>query len=45
MSYVQAAQDLGVHQSVLRTLVKRFKIDSKQLFLRHGQMKPEGRPT
>ena len=41
VSYVQAAQDLGVHQSVLRTWVKGFEADPQQSFPGHGQMKPE----
>jgi transposase len=41
VSYVQAAQDLGVHQSVLRTWVKGFEADPEQSFPGHGQMKPE----
>ena len=41
VSYVQAAEDLGVHQSVLRTWVKAFAADPQQSFPGHGQMKPE----
>jgi transposase len=41
VSYAQAAQDLGVHQSVLRTWVKGFEADPQQSFPGHGQMKPE----
>jgi transposase len=41
VSYVQAAQDLGVHQSVLRTWVKGFAADPQQSFPGHGQLKPE----
>ena len=41
VSYMQAAQDLGVHQSVLRTWVKGFEADPQQSFTGHGQMKPE----
>jgi len=41
VSYVQAAQDLGVHQSVLRTWVKAFADHPAQAFPGHGQMKPE----
>jgi transposase len=41
VSYVQAAQDLGVHQSVLRTWVKGFEADPQQSFPGQGQMKPE----
>ena len=38
VSYVQAAQDLGVHQSVLRTWVKGFEADPQQSFPGQGQM-------
>jgi putative transposase len=38
---VQAAQDLGVHQSVLRNWVKAFVDDSQHAFPGQGQMKPE----
>ncbi len=41
VAYVQAAQDLGVHQSVLRTWVKGFEADPQQSFPGQGQMKPE----
>ena len=41
MSYVRAAQDLGVHQSVLRNWVKAFADDSQHAFPGQGQMKPE----
>ena len=41
VSYVQAAQDLGVHQSVLRNWVKGFEADPQHSFPGHGQMKPE----
>ena len=41
VSYVQAAQDLGVHQSVLRTWVKAFADDPQHAFPGQGQMKPE----
>src|SRR6202163_2719831 len=41
VSYMQAAEDLGVHQSVLRTWVKAFAADPRQSFPGHGQMKPE----
>jgi transposase len=41
VSYVQAAQDLGVHQSVLRNWVKAFADDPQQAFPGQGQMKPE----
>ena len=43
VSYVQAAQDLGVHQSVLRNWVKGFESDPQHSFPGHGQMKPEQR--
>ncbi len=41
VSYVQAALDLGVHQSVLRNWVKGFEADPQHSFPGHGQMKPE----
>ena len=41
VSYVQAAQELGVHQSVLRNWVRAFADDPAQAFPGHGQMKPE----
>ena len=41
VSYVQAAEDLGVHQSQLRTWVKAFADDPQQAFPGQGQMKPE----
>ena len=41
VSYVQAALDLGVHQSVLRNWVKAFADDPAHAFPGHGQMKPE----
>ena len=41
VGYVQAARDLGVHQSVLRNWVKGFEADPQHSFPGHGQMKPE----
>ena len=41
VSYVQAARDLDVQQSVLRNWVKAFAVDPQYSFLGHGQMKPE----
>ena len=41
VSYARAAQDLGVHQSVLRNWVKAFADDPQHAFPGHGQMKPE----
>ena len=41
VGFVQAARDLGVHQSVLRSWVKAFADDPAQAFPGHGQMKPE----
>jgi transposase len=41
VSYVQAAEDLGVHQSHLRTWVKAFADDPQHAFPGQGQMKPE----
>ncbi len=39
--YVQAAEELGVHQSQLRSWVKAFAEDPQQAFPGQGQMKPE----
>ena len=41
VGYGQASEDLGVHQSQLRTWVKAFADDPAQAFPGHGQMKPE----
>jgi transposase len=41
VSYAQAAQDLAVHQTVLRNWVKAFADDPAQAFPGHGQQKPE----
>ena len=41
VSYVQATEDLGVHQSQLRTWVKAFADDAQHAFPGQGQMKPE----
>src|SRR5271170_7863455 len=41
VSYVQAAEDLGVHQSQLRSWVKAFAGDPEHAFPGQGQMKPE----
>src|SRR3989441_6454004 len=41
VSYVQAAQELSVHQSVLRNWVKAFADDPQHAFPGQGQMKPE----
>ena len=41
VSYAQAAQDLGVHGTVLRNWVKAFAEDPQHSFPGHGQMKPE----
>jgi transposase len=41
VSYTQASQDLGVHQSQLRDWVKKFAEDPQHSFPGHGQMKPE----
>jgi transposase len=41
VGFRQAAQDLGVHESVLRNWVKAFADDPAQAFPGHGQMKPE----
>jgi transposase len=41
VSYAQAAQELGVHQSVLRNWVKAFADDPQHAFPGQGQMKPE----
>ena len=41
VSYAQAEQDLDVHQSQLRSWVKRFADDPQHAFPGQGQMKPE----
>src|SRR6266705_3606785 len=41
VSYAQAGQDLGVHQSQLRSWVKAFADDPQDAFPGHCQMKPE----
>ena len=41
VSYVQAAHDLGVHQSQLRDWAKKFADDPQHAFPGQGQMKPE----
>jgi len=41
VSYTQAAQDLGVHQTQLRGWVKLLADDPQHAFPGHGQMKPE----
>ena len=41
VSYTQASEDLGVHQSQLRSWVKAFADDPQHAFPGHGQMKPE----
>src|ERR1700688_4004889 len=41
VSYVQAAEDLGVHQSQLRSWVKAFAGDPEHAFPGRGQMKPQ----
>jgi transposase len=41
VSVAQAAQDLDVHENVLRKWVKEFGADPAQAFPGHGQMKPE----
>jgi transposase len=41
VSYTQASQDLGVHQSQLRSWVKEFAGDPQHAFPGQGQMKPE----
>ena len=41
VSYVQAASDLGVQQSVMRNWVKAFGDDPEHSFPGHGQMKTE----
>ena len=43
VSYVQVAEDLGVHQSQLRSWVKAFADDPQHAFPGQGQMKPEKR--
>jgi transposase len=41
VSYAQASQDLGVHESQLRTWAKKLAEDPQHAFPGHGQMKPE----
>jgi transposase len=41
VSFAQAEQDLGVHQSQLRSWVKAFADDPQHAFPGQGQMKPE----
>jgi transposase len=41
VSYAQASQDLGVHQSQLRDRAKKFAGDPQHSFPGNGQMKPE----
>ncbi len=41
VSYVQASQDLGVHESQLRIWVRKFAEDPQHSFPGQGQMKPE----
>jgi transposase-like protein len=41
VSYDQASQDLGVHQSQLRSWVRMFAGDPQHAFPGQGQMKPE----
>jgi transposase len=41
VSVAQAGRDLGVHENVLRKLVKEFGSDPVQAFPGDGQMKPE----
>jgi transposase len=41
VSYGQAAEELGVHQSQLRSWVKAFVDDPQHAFPGRGQMKPE----
>jgi transposase len=41
VAYMQAARDLGVHQTVLRNWVKAFADDPQHSFPGDGQMKPE----
>src|SRR3978361_1950063 len=41
VSYVQAAQDLGVHTSQLRSWGKKLADDPQHAFPGQGQMKPE----
>jgi transposase len=41
VSYTQASQDLGVHQSQLRDWAKKFTDEPQHAFPGHGLMKPE----
>ena len=40
VSHAQASRDLGVHESQLRTWVKKFAEDPQHSFPGHGRMKP-----
>ena len=41
VSYVQASQDLDVHENMLRKWIKEFAADPQHAFPGEGQMKPE----
>jgi transposase-like protein len=41
VSFAQASEDLGVHESQLRDWVKKFADDPQHAFPGNGQMKPE----
>ena len=41
VSYAQASQDLGVHESQLRSWAKMFADDPQHAFPGRGQLKPE----
>jgi transposase len=41
VSFAQASTDLGVHESQLRSWVKKFGQDPQHAFPGNGQMKPE----
>ena len=41
VSFAQASQDLGVHESQLRSWAKKFAEDPLHAFPGNGQMKPE----
>ena len=41
VSYAQASQDLGVHETQLRSWVRKFADDPQHAFPGQGQLKPE----
>jgi len=41
VSITQAARDLGIHQTMLRTWIREIAVDPQQAFPGNGVMKPE----